>query len=360
MAIAATSCWCGTPTASAAGAAASRSSGAGPIEREVSSWSSRLRPAARATVLLKSGVGLDGMTGVPRWRAQLEAPRHTSLLEVLDPGNQDRLPLLVSQAQDASICRATLPATASGTFAPPRGNAVPPGLARDDLRALDSSLPLGQGDPPPDLHDGARLRVRPRSGQRGVALRPALAGGPPTSLDRAAPHGAAHRRGGAALGLSDDRADDSGAEFGLQLQCRPGSCSSWAPSWDCRSAVYAGGRLVAHPSKVEVPGYARRDHAGQSRQLIAGGALWEERQVMPAIEHYDRSGWYLVIIEGAYAIGCLLLGRCPVRRVDHSGRWGLPNAESVSAVGGLGQRDRPSDPSSAGPAAEDEGPPRRA
>ena len=40
--------------------------------------------------------------------------------------------------------------------------------------------------------------------------------------------------------------------------------------------------------------------------LIAVAWLWADSRGMPAIEHYSRSGWPLVLVLGAYAVGVLL------------------------------------------------------
>jgi hypothetical protein len=37
--------------------------------------------------------------------------------------------------------------------------------------------------------------------------------------------------------------------------------------------------------------------------VIGAGWLWFDMRSMPAIEHYERSGWELAILVGAYAVG---------------------------------------------------------
>ena len=51
---------------------------------------------------------------------------------------------------------------------------------------------------------------------------------------------------------------------------------------------------------------------------IAAAWLWADSRAMPAIEHYGRSGWYLVVVPGAYAAGMLILIAWPMRRAY---RW---------------------------------------
>jgi hypothetical protein len=52
--------------------------------------------------------------------------------------------------------------------------------------------------------------------------------------------------------------------------------------------------------------------------ITAAAWLWADSRAMPAIEHYGRSGWYLVVVPGAYAAGVLILIAWPLRRAY---RW---------------------------------------
>ena len=52
--------------------------------------------------------------------------------------------------------------------------------------------------------------------------------------------------------------------------------------------------------------------------VIAAAWLRFDSRAMPAIEHYGRSGWYLVVVPGAYAAGVLILIAWPLRRAY---RW---------------------------------------
>jgi hypothetical protein len=45
--------------------------------------------------------------------------------------------------------------------------------------------------------------------------------------------------------------------------------------------------------------------------------LWQDRRSMPAIEHYDRSTWYLAAVPGAGTVGVLLIVGWPFRRFVH-------------------------------------------
>ncbi len=51
---------------------------------------------------------------------------------------------------------------------------------------------------------------------------------------------------------------------------------------------------------------------------IAVTWLWFDSRTMPAVEHYGRSDWYLVLVPGAYAAGLLVLIAWPLRRAY---RW---------------------------------------
>jgi hypothetical protein len=51
---------------------------------------------------------------------------------------------------------------------------------------------------------------------------------------------------------------------------------------------------------------------------VGAAWLWLDRRSMPAIEHYDRSTWYLAAVPGAGAIGVFLLVGWLLRRII---RW---------------------------------------
>jgi hypothetical protein len=51
---------------------------------------------------------------------------------------------------------------------------------------------------------------------------------------------------------------------------------------------------------------------------VAAAWLYFDGRAMPAIEHYGRSGWHLVVVPGAYAAGMLILIAWPSRRAY---RW---------------------------------------
>ena len=51
---------------------------------------------------------------------------------------------------------------------------------------------------------------------------------------------------------------------------------------------------------------------------IAAAWLWADSRTMPAIEHFSRSGWPLVLVPGAYAVGILLPIAWTLRRAY---RW---------------------------------------
>ena len=70
--------------------------------------------------------------------------------------------------------------------------------------------------------------------------------------------------------------------------------------------------------------------------ILAGAWLWFDRKSMAAIEHYDRDGWYVVLLPGAYlaavfcALGHAALGSFRmVRALDVSRRRIDPSADST-------------------------------
>jgi hypothetical protein len=48
---------------------------------------------------------------------------------------------------------------------------------------------------------------------------------------------------------------------------------------------------------------------------VAAAWLWIDSRAMPAIEHYERSNWYLAVIPGAYLIGIIVPVGWLVRRI---------------------------------------------
>jgi hypothetical protein len=61
---------------------------------------------------------------------------------------------------------------------------------------------------------------------------------------------------------------------------------------------------------------------------VAVGAfwLWSEMRGMPAIERYTWSGWYMVLVPGAYVVGSLVL----LRDVSGFKKW-LPRRKAAIA-----------------------------
>ena len=56
-----------------------------------------------------------------------------------------------------------------------------------------------------------------------------------------------------------------------------------------------------------------------SMSVVIGAAwLWLDRRSVPAIEHYERSTWYLAALPGPVAVGVLLLVGWPLRKII---RW---------------------------------------
>ena len=255
-----------------------------------------------------SGLGLDGTDRAPAmegparaWRGQFAVAR------LLDPGDSDASAPAGPHPQGATICRSAMPAAPRRHLrAAPRHRRCRPGLARDDPR-WTRPLALDRADRPPVWAlKGFRSCV-------GLALVNVMV---PLGILRLA----ARRRPwtvralmalpvAAAVPLwvfqtfeplipTADRLDSGLRPAGV----RPGHAGGPA------DRVYAGnGRLEPGPRPVEArwPGWSG---SRSSPRPLAAAWLWADSRTMPAIEHYGRSGWYLVIVPGAYATGFLLLG----------------------------------------------------
>lgn len=106
-------------------------------------------------------------------------------------------------------------------------------------------------------------------------------------------------------------------------KAQPTSSSWWSTPLDIAVLSISGLPIVAYAAEL-VRVLARRRWrrigilvAGAVLAAILIGAmlLLSDWPRMPAIEHYNRSGWHQVILWGAYAIGVLLLLARPGRRL---------------------------------------------
>jgi hypothetical protein len=228
---------------------------------------------------------------------------------------------LITSGLGTTTCRAVLPTTPQGGYAPPRGARVPPGLARGDPRW---TRPL-----PWTLVVAAEALS---SGLRAVVALAVVNVVLPLALLRLA----ARRRPWTLrllMTLPVAAAVPLAAFLALEhlIPTLPDPFPSSART------VYALGTVAGIP----VVGYAflvvgslirrRWRTLGMLAGLtvlaslaIALAWLWVDRRAMPPIEHYTWSDWYFVILPGAYVVGVLFVVvwilRGPARWVLRLGR----------------------------------------
>jgi hypothetical protein len=87
-----------------------------------------------ATVVMASAVGLDGAAGRPRWAGEspLKPPAFRPVL--LDPGDGERRPLVISQGHGATVCRVVLSIAKGGRYETLVRGSAAPARARADPR----------------------------------------------------------------------------------------------------------------------------------------------------------------------------------------------------------------------------------
>ncbi len=274
------------------------------------------RDRREAWVTLQPGGILDGLTGRPTWQMQRNLSWRQPDREILDPGDATRPPLIVSHFLDGAtvVCEA-LPATDEGTLAPPVGARVPSGALREDprwTRLLPWVLPVGH-----------ELGFRPFLVLIGLAVANVFF-----------PMGivwlAAGRRRWSILTLMSlpVAAAVPLAVFHTFEPLIPAQIGATPVS---PRLVFALGTIVGVPF-VALPVAALallvrrrwKPLAGWSALAVAATAaiaftwLYHDSRGMPAIEHYGRSGWPLVLVPGAFATGLLILTAWPMERVY---RW---------------------------------------
>ncbi len=275
-----------------------------------STWIPPSSPGRPATLILHPATGIDGASGQTRWQY-----RSSPGVELLDPGDSDRLPLLVSTRNGPIFCQQPLPVTTRGDDKPPVGALVPPGLVPDDprwTRPLPWTGPVGRIIAPPVA-----------SGAIGLALVNVML---PIALLRMA----ARRRPwtirlllmlpvAAAVPLSTYLA----VEPLLPAKLDP------LPPYPRLLFVLATVAGVPAVAWMALAGWSLVRLRWTSLAGLAGltllasaaiAAAWmhSDGRSMPAIEHYGRSGWYLVVVPGAYAAGVLIVIARPLRRAY---RW---------------------------------------
>jgi PQQ-like domain len=259
-------------------------------------------------VILSPALSLDGATGVPRWTGQHSLTQGENkalqfLPELLDPGDAKRLPLLIASGLGATVCREALRTDARGMIAAARGTVVKPGPVSGDPRwsrplpwATRLRGPLG----PWGFLTAAGLgcvnlvlplfilrlvRGRRRAfSMRGLMMLPVVAAIPLMVLLTLVPW--LPLASGRLLG-TERRLFLTGTLAGVPIVL----CALWL----CASLV----RLRFRPV-VTMAGLT-----AAATLVVAGCWLWFDRKSMAAMQHYDREGWYLVLLPGAYAAAVL-------------------------------------------------------
>jgi hypothetical protein len=266
------------------------------------------------SVVSAPALGLDG----PKWqplRGHLGGYARDDGPWLLGPGDAARRPFWMVGNPDATICRSAPPILSNGRYAPPRGTSVRPGHARDDPRW---ARPLPWIEP-------IRRALDPRLlvAAVGLAMINVIV---PIAIIRLA----AWRRPwslrmlmvlpiAVAIPLAVFQARES------LLPARIGPIPATA------RPVFLLGTLAGLPILIYIGSAVSGLFRGRWRRPLAllgltivatsivGVAwLWWDRRTMPAIEHYDSTNLYLIVLPGAYAAGVVLLIAWPLRRIF---RW---------------------------------------
>ncbi len=246
-----------------------------------------------AVVVLDSMIGLDGATGRPRWDGR-------GSTTVLDAGESGRPPRVLSESGEATVCRLALATTPEGAFQPARGAPIAHGATSDDPRWM---RPL-----PWYRTNGAAEFSRAFFAFCGLALINIVI---PLMVLKLA----TRRR---VWGVS-------------QLLALPVVVAVPMAGW---IAIYGSlpvveliaGSLVGLAILEYTVGVSLSIRNGRWRRLalrvcltalvtvaIGSWLLWSDMRGMTAIERYTWSGWYLIVIPGAFVIGALA---CVIRIVQ--------------------------------------------
>ena len=214
------------------------------------------------------------------------------------------MPRFLTTGLGATVCRSALPTTSSGAFASPAGTPVPPGLARDDprwTRPLPWTIAVDRDAVGTGLLAVTGLALfnvmLPLVILRLVALRRPWTMRLMMMLPVAA-----------AVPLS---------AFAVVEPLVP---MLPAPYPSSSKTIFFAGSLLGVPivSLAAGAGMSLIRRRWRRLAILAGltisaslaiGFVWMRIDIrsMPAIEHYDWSGWYLVVLPGAYAVGTLLV-----------------------------------------------------
>jgi hypothetical protein len=280
------------------------------------------------SVVPAPALGLDDPNGDPI-RASMQQPERYDGPWLLDPGDRACRPLWMLRDHDMTVCRSALPVLSTGRYAPPIGTPVRPGLAREDPRWTRPLPWIG-----PIAHT---------IGPRGFVVLAALA-----TINVVVPIAilrlAARRRPwglrllmampvAAAIPLAVLQAREAllPEKIGpMPMAARTGFVLGTVAGLPI--VLYAGS-AAASPFRT---GRQRLALVGSTfvATAIAGAAwLWWDSRRMPPIEYYDRSGGYLIVLAGIYAVGVGLLFAWPLRpilrQIERS--QSRPPAQSIDA-----------------------------
>ncbi len=277
-----------------------------PLVREILP-AERGRPA---TVLLKSGLGLDGVTGRAIWSAgRFEA--------VLTDQAGTSGPRVLDSREGATVCRLSIPTSGEGTYLPPHAVAALPARAADDPR-WERPLPWVWSGPPHRqpllqlllagtlINVGAPLLIfwlATRRARRSVRLLLAL----PAMVAIAM------------TGLS---------WLGSPFFTGAGPASYWQSAAPVAVLSLLGVPLLAYAGSLAAALWRGRWRrllilaalTASATALMFGLGLYFAIKQMPAREHYTYAGWYHIAWFGAYAVGVLLLFFRPARAVARVAR----------------------------------------
>ena len=255
-------------------------------------------PGRPATVILNTGLGLDGKTGTPMW----SVGKARAILPATDGKT---LPLALEGPDGSTICRMPLPKTADGIYAPTQGVPARPASPRDDPR-WERRLPW-VAEVEPFAHPLVQLA------------------GAATLFNFCIPWSilwlATRRRFFSVRLLLAMPAAVAFALAGsmaviqiLQSQNPPGpGIGYWVPYTLLLSL--SGLPIVAFALAVGSSLIRRRWRkvgllvagAGLAAMVIAANMLGVDKLGMASIEHYAWSGWHHAGYYGLYAVGAIVL-----------------------------------------------------
>jgi hypothetical protein len=270
----------------------------------------RERAGQPSTVVLDSMVALDGATGRPRWAGDGTG-------SILDSGDSARPPRLLSESGDATICRMALHTTPDASFPPARGTPIEHALGADDPRWI-RPLPWN------NTITGIWLLVL--AGVTALALFNLII--PATILKLAT------RRRFWSVRLLLALPVVVAIPMAILVAMR----SDFAHEVDIVSWLerilalmvisLAGLPVICYAGMVgQSIVYQRWSRIALLAGLTALASFmigicwwWWDMRGMPAIERYAWSGWYRVLIPGAYVVGSLAILRELLRLVTRLSR----------------------------------------